>query len=397
MSPRFVLAMVCLLFALILGVQCWRADYLPISQHEGAGRGQWENAPATKGRVNAIVKNSSDALNADFYAAERKFPLNSGVSAAKSSKNNGLIGIDFQHQTTAQLWQSWKLLLSRSEFQQIPIIGMLLAEGLRKYPHPEIYRSIYSLLSKPDLPLQNKALLLDLLADIATPESLNQLVDLAGQETASPMRILVLQAISHIGDNQWDGTFHEELSPVLEAAWTNLGNSDQAFLTAVGIAIAQVGAPEGVKQLLLTLSGNNKNNDTEATRRIKQEVAFNAIPQIRNPNAVGVLDTWFVQEPPGTPAFEVSGNALAEIGSPEATQKIVDWAQKAPAEGARNLEDWLSKIDEPNSLRVMSAITQKMSFQSQEIVDVVNKFNGNIGSNRVLSASKVSNNLENAP
>lgn len=279
-------------------------------------------------------------------------------------------------QSAMQLWQTWKSLWANSELQQIPIIGALLAKRLQHHAEPSIYEGIKSLLAQKKLAMENKALLLDLLADIATPEALSLLLELTDNGSESSLYFLVLAAIARIGDNRWDGQFHEELSPVLETAWESPETSDPALLVAIGTAIAKIGAPEGVNQLLLTVSGTDKDKQKQETERVKQEAAFNAIPQTRNPDAVPVLSEWFQQEELGTPAFEVSGDALAAIGTVEATQNIVNWAKFAPDEGARNLDAWLSQIDNETSLTALSE-TQKMSFQSPEVGSVVQKFSEN--------------------
>lgn len=383
MINRLILAAICLLLAFIPGAEWWRAFNSSVDQREVIGNGLWVTRSREEQPVNLSVKKYSDG-------AAGKTSALTGMASKAVAKKLGIdkgTGINLDHQTPAQLWQYWKMLLNRSEFQQIPIIGALLAERLRKHPDPVVYQSIASLLLQPNVSVENKAIVLDLLSEIATPDSLGQLIDLAKQGEDFPLYILVLQAISRIGDNRWDGEFHEELSPTLEAAWSNPENSDQAFLSAVGNAIAAVGAPEGVDQLLLTVSGSDNGKVTEETNRIKQEVAFDVIPQVRNPDAVEVLSTWFGQEPLGTPAFEVSGNALAEIGSPSATQEIVDWAKDAPAEGARNLNDWLTKIDDDNSLKFISAAAQNLEFQSPEIKAVINTVTAGIDANAVLSAT----------
>ncbi|MDP2902267.1 MAG: HEAT repeat domain-containing protein [Methylovulum sp.] len=364
MINRLILASACLLLTLMPGVAGWQAHNTSISLHEIASNGKWITTSREEKPVFSAVKKRSGK-----------------VIAIKPTAPNG------QHnQTPAQLWQQLKMLLGQSDFQQIPIIGTLLAERLRQHPDPDVYQSIADLLLQPDVPVENKAILLDLLADIATPKSLAQLINLAEQGTDFPLYLLVLQVISRIGDNRWDGKFHEELSPVLETAWSNPGITDPAFLGAIGKAIAAVGAPEGVNQLLQTVSGSNTDNATEETNRIKQTVAFDAIPQVRNPDAVEVLSIWFKQELLGTSAFEVSANALVEIGSPKATQEIIDWAKDAPAEGARNLKDWLVKIDDAPSLKVIST-AQTQTFQSPEIKAVFDTAAASINASAALSVT----------
>jgi hypothetical protein len=285
-----------------------------------------------------------------------------------------------------QTWAEFKTLLETAELQQIPILSAQLAKNLRKRSEPTLYQQINDLLANPDISLETKAILLDLLAEIATPDSLAQLINLAKNNSQSSLYILILQAISRIGDNRWDGQFHGELSPILEEAWINVEIADPEFLGAVGKAIATVGSSEGVEQLLKTVSGSTQGTEPEDITRIKQEVAFESIPKVRNPDAVDVLSTWLNKEPLQTPAFEVSGNALAEIGSAQATQKIVDWAKDAPSEAARNLQDWVSKIDNESALATITA-TQNQDIKSPEIADVLNTAATNIESSMAFSST----------
>ncbi len=291
-----------------------------------------------------------------------------------------------QH-SVLKTWAEFKTLLETAELQQIPILSAQLAKNLRKRSEQTLYQQINDLLANPDISLETKAILLDLLAEIATPDSLAQLINLAKNNSqSSSLYILILQAISRIGDNRWEGQFHEELSPILEEAWMNVEIADPEFLGAVGKAIATVGSSEGVEQLLKTVSGSTKGTEPEEITRIKQEVAFESIPKVRNPDAVDVLSTWLNKEPLQTPAFEVSGNALAEIGSAQATQKIVDWAKDAPAEGARNLQYWVSKIDNESALATITA-TQTQDIKSLEIADVLNTAATNIESSMAFSST----------
>jgi len=371
---RSLLATAGLVLALIPGAGTWLVYNAAVDFRSDAGHETMLAIPAGKKPFYSTVKNdtapppdleqSTRIETADNAYTDSPAP----IAITPFKENHGEKNL--HEQTPAQLWQYWKRLLNQSEFQQLPIIGALLAERLRQQPDPNVYRNISDWLEKPTVSMEIKAILLDLLAEIATPDALRQLLGMAEQGAGSPLYIQVLQALSRIGDNRWDGRFHTELSPALEAAWSDPDISDQAFFSAVAKAIAAVGAPEGIEQLLLTVSGNNKGKATEDINRIKQAIAFEAIPEVRNPDAVDVLSTWFNQEPLGTPTFEVSGSALAEIGSPEATQQIVDWARDAPPEGARNLEDWLSKIDDADSLASISS-AQDLPYQSPEIAAVI--------------------------
>ncbi|MDD5273196.1 MAG: hypothetical protein PHU14_10800 [Methylovulum sp.] len=324
------------------GIGSWQAYYARPSQDNRFDADSWGKPSRTHTFTGRLAQTSLDQA----ASTELTIPLTLPTAPPE--------------RTSIQMWQQLEVLLSQAQYQQIPIISALLAETLRKQPDPDVYQRIINMLMQRDVPMEVKAILLDLLAETATTEALEQLLDLAalGQEADSSLSMLVLQAIARIGDSRWDGLFHEELSPILETAWSDPSNTDPAFLAAIGKAIATVGAPQGVEQLLQTVSGSNANKNTETTHRIKQEVAFKAIPQVRNPAAVDVLATRLEQEPLGTAAFEVSGTALAKIGNPIATQKIAHWAKGAPTEGARNLKDWLANVHDEGSLASLSAIAQ---------------------------------------
>ncbi len=272
------------------------------------------------------------------------------------------------------LWRTWQKLLAQSQFQQIPLAGAMLAKRLQQRPDPIVYRQIKAWLAKPGLAAEKQALLIDLLADTATPEALAVLLSMAEQGPRSPTYFLVLPAISRAADNRWGGVFHKELSPLLELAWANQEYRDPALLTTLATAIAKVGAPAGVDLLLQTLSAEDaKNGQEQDVLRSRQTAAFLAIPQIRNPDAVPVLSEPLQQKDLGAPALQASGDALAAMGTLEATQKIVDWAKDAPDEGARNLDVWLAQIDD-DSLVQRLATEPVESFQSHEVGAVWQKF-----------------------
>lgn len=303
-------------------------------------------------------------------------PANNPKTRARPASENSLA-----------LWQQWQKLITEQNYQQIPIVNAKLAEQLHKHPNPQIYQEINGLLAQPAIPVQNKALLLDLLTEIATPQALSQLLNLAQLGNTDPLYMLVVQAISRIGDNRWNGKFHEELSPVLETAWLNATDTDETFLNALGSAIAKIGAPQGVNELLLAVTSKtaipltDKKADTET---IKQEIAFEVIPKVRNPAAVPVLKTWLTQEPVGNPGFELSGTALTEINSPDAIEALVDMAKTAPDDASRNVQEWLTKkMDDDKSVSVIKT-AQKTGFQSTAIAEVVDNL---VGDNNAASVA----------
>ena len=90
----------------------WQTHNAFISGHEIIRNVDWiTKASRDVKPVYTSVKKYSDEVIANMPAARIKIQ---------------------QHHTATQLWYNWEMLLNRSEFQQIPIIGRLLAERLRK-------------------------------------------------------------------------------------------------------------------------------------------------------------------------------------------------------------------------------------------------------------------------
>ncbi len=273
------------------------------------------------------------------------------------------------------LWRQWRMRLENADYQQLPIISAALSRALRQQNDSGVYTEIATLLWRSEILADKKALILDLLSEIATPEALSQLLTLTEQGVESELDLQVLQAIARISDFHWQGRYHNELSPVLLTAWGGSNRQDATFYNAVGNALACIGDPDAVNNLLLSVSGNTagENDQTDLIKQLKQQAAFKAIPKITNPQAVDVLGAWFAQEPVGAPAFEASGAALAEIGTQQAVEKIFAWAKTAPAQGARNLQEWLGKIDDIDGLLLIAG-RNKQVFQSPEVEAVFTQF-----------------------
>ncbi|MGZ8245303.1 hypothetical protein [Methylomagnum sp.] len=188
-----------------------------------------------------------------------------------------------------EVWRRWLRLVEQRAYQQMPIANALLADRLRSGGGAEIYQEIANLLRDENLLFQVRSQLVELLGEIATPEALALLLDLADQGMESPLYAPALNTISHIGENRWGGRFHEELSPLLEQAWKDAGNTDWPYLMAVTQAIVGIGAPSGMGLLLDTLAGRDSAAASSGETRGKRVAVFQETPKVTNPAAVSVL------------------------------------------------------------------------------------------------------------
>ena len=355
-------------------------------------------------------------LNINFDSksenANQVNPANLAISSqAGPAVANNTQKTPLPKQNAYELWDTWKKHLQQGTLQQIPIVNALLADRLRKQSEPEIYQDIDDILASMAYPIEVKALLLDLLSETAVPESLAELLKLAEAGPESPLYAFVLQAIANIGDNRWDGRFHEELSPPLETVWSNPKVADESYLSAVGTAIAEIGAPTGVTQLIKSVSGNSTKTsgpkqpaiepsltDQQASEtlvgsmsvpvdeqdRTKQQIAFETLPDhVHNPNSTPVLADCLAKENVGTPTSDVCSLALAEINAPGATQVLVDHLQNAVDADPNHIKDVLNKIDDQQSLDIIAAtpsLNLKISTDQQTADDY-------IGESQILPSS----------
>jgi hypothetical protein len=262
----------------------------------------------------------------------------------------------------SELWGRWRDLLAHQEWSQLPAVGSALAQRLREPGNEAIYQAITGLLQQPRLPLERKAALLDLLRETATPESLGLMLETALAASDPALRKAASNGIARIGDNRWDGRFHEELSPLLESAWSHGEIKDRALRSAIALAIAKIGAPSGVDVLLGTVAGKASAEDEAG------QAAALSMGKIHNPHAVPVLAQWFQRYPMGKAMFEIIGGTLANLGSPDATQVLLNWARQAPAEAAPLLGPWFKGLHDTTSIQlVREALSEGDAFQSPRV------------------------------
>lgn len=312
------------------------------------------------------------------------------ATSQKTGNNHKKRDIPLQKQSAVQLWHFLETLLQQSKLQQIPIINALLAERLRESPNPFIYQAIHSLLTDPDYTLENKALLLDLLTEIATPEALTELLKLTYLGAESPLYVFILQAISRIGENRWDSRFHEELSSPLETVWSDPAVTDESLLGAIAKAIAEIGAPEGIAGLLNSISGNNTDAESNNADLIRASIAYALTGKVHNPNATQSLVECLQQADPKTPSSAFCLEALGQIGTPAATKAILNHAEKAQDDLTPQITHALLNIQSEQSLQLVTEASINKTFQSPQVQQAINTIASEISANSNSLSSSAS-------
>jgi hypothetical protein len=182
------------------------------------------------------------------------------------------------------VWEQWIWLL-KTDGDELNLTNTALAQVLQKNPSEQVYTDMHDMLNDSSLLLEQRASVVSLLAETATPASLNIILSaLRDNATDTNLRQSLLGGIETIGDYRWDGRFHTELSPSLESAWLDLPH-DEELHSALGMSIANIGATSGVDLLMNDLQRSSYASGWDSS--------FKAIRTVRNPEALPVFTQWY--------------------------------------------------------------------------------------------------------
>lgn len=272
-----------------------------------------------------------------------------------SPNNNQLIFDQLKNQPAIVVLDEWHNALSTLESSDSPYdwIKFALADSLRRADaNDEAYLKLRHLAieSQDD---NHKILLADLLRETATPAALSILLEWATGADEN-LRPTLWQAIAGMGNNLWGGHFHPELSPLLEEVW-RATVLDPNTLPHLAVALARVGAPQGVNILIQSIY--------EQPGSIMAQTARYALSELRNPDAIPTLK-YNLSININTEVYIASGTALASMGDPRATQVLLDWAQIAPDSQNAQIGEWFTQLRDTNSIRIATECLEHCSFAS---------------------------------
>jgi hypothetical protein len=188
------------------------------------------------------------------------------------------------------------------------------------------------------------------LGEAATPTALRALLELAeSAEKPGNLEPIVMHQIAGAGEIQWEGRFHEELSPVLEDAWVKPGMGD-ALSAAIANAMADVGSPASIELLIResVLAGPSL-SEFEQRDGSRGWQAYQALEKVRNAECVPILTRYLNEGRPGDVSMIAAGQALASMGRPEATAALLEWSRSSPADVSAFIGEWMSIMRDPVS------------------------------------------------
>jgi hypothetical protein len=184
----------------------------------------------------------------------------------------------------------------------------------------------------------------------------------------SALQRLLLESILKMTNNRWDARFHPELSPVLEEVWSQRPGDWELLLT-VAIGIANVGSERGVTLLLRAVADSGPTiTEVEKGKHLPAVAALQALKKIRNPAVVPILARELTHADLQDVVFIASGDALAAMGRPEATEALLEWAKQAPREATPLVRKWFRQIRDSVSVeRLHKELLQNKPFRSEQI------------------------------
>jgi hypothetical protein len=264
----------------------------------------------------------------------------------------------------------FELARSREDPGQLDLAWRLLVPKLQTElgdaDKAQVYTTIESLLLGAELEHGEKAQLVEMLGRTATPESVRLLIDLAQRNSLPELQPLIHLMIRDTGDFQWEGRFHEELSPILEQAW-GPAEAARGLREPLANAIAGVGARSGIELLYReALRGGETVAEFSSQQDNLAWHVMDVFQKIRNPAAVPLLADRLGEQPLDNLALGLSGSALAAMGRPEATSALLRWAEQSQRDVGQLAEPWFSEVRDPDSLALLEkAVAAPARFSEQ--------------------------------
>lgn len=282
-------------------------------------------------------------------------------------------------QSAETLWRKWRQSLESSDntSEDSELVWVALIYQLRRdnNTNQHVYAAAADLLTRSSLPLALRTQVVALLSSTMTPDALSIMIDTAMNNNQDPLRPAILEGISQTGDDLWADQIRLELSQPLEAAWNGAANNDHDLLNALAVALAKVGAPEGVRSLLLTLANSDQTID-EVYRagNSKALTALTATDKISNPEVVPLLKEGLQRQSLADPVFIGSGNALANIPSFEASDALITWAQTAPDAAILLATRWIRKVIDTQAIQhLKETLASSAPFRSNAVKEALNE------------------------
>jgi hypothetical protein len=172
-------------------------------------------------------------------------------------------------------------------------IGWVFSGVLRQgLANADLYKVLQLYVADNVNPFFERGQVLWILGEAKNRESLDLLIQIATTSPEEGLRMGAANEIQSAGSLWGDGRFHEELSPALEMVWRE--SKDRFLLMNVAFAMAKVGAPTGVRELMASenafaLPAFPLLGFPMSDAAFRKQIATEALREVLNPQSLPIL------------------------------------------------------------------------------------------------------------
>ncbi|MDD5033695.1 MAG: hypothetical protein PHE55_02970 [Methylococcaceae bacterium] len=252
------------------------------------------------------------------------------------------------------------LLMARTQDNETFNLADHLLQARARQGEQEVTRLNGLALQDRSASTETQHYLISLLGEIATPQALALLLELAQGREPAVDRGAVLAAIATSARSSYiDGNFRVELSPLLEAPLNEaVLHADIGLLDTLATGINAIGTRQGIEKLLAIVEANP---DGPAGKVVAAALSSGTL----NPEALESFSARLKQDVQlDNPVSVVSGNALAHSSDPQPTDILLQWAANTSGTTLKQQAlTWLQAVEDEQSLQMLIEAGTRYSFR----------------------------------
>ena len=224
--------------------------------------------------------------------------------------------------TPHEIFEIWIMAGQNGDKEWHSVLGTTFSITLEKQPPDRDFQlELDQFLTNPNMPGGEKLELVSILGNAATKESTEQLLKWSRMDLGVELSNAVITALSKIGREVGQYESRAERSLPLEREWVE--SHDPKMLSAVSQSMAAIGSPTAIELLLKeSLIASREDSD-------RKTIALIALKQVSSDSATEIFAKVLKQQSSMNPTAELVSKALANIGSPAASEALVVWLQQS--------------------------------------------------------------------
>lgn len=282
---------------------------------------------------------------------------------------------------SSELLSAWKQQITKMNYTQLDFIEMALSDKIKtnsdSSESKEIYSFVTNIFGNGTLDNNGTIRLVKWLGQGGGAPVVGILLIWFDQTLDKELQHEILYQLNSIMGKTY-GQSAESISRVLETRWSNStisaspNDPNSSLIPFFGGAIAKLGTSGGVKILLdEVVRGGQTRSQFKSNADMKSQFALISLSSVRSEASVALLAQGMHGSPEDMRLF-ASGETLANISRPASTKVLVDWAVQADDANAVLVEDWLSRLRDTDSRKIVRYLfIDPVTFRSEQVKQAV--------------------------